>query len=104
MKIEYRPIDAVTPYPGNPAVDDAIISTLGWSIREIGFCNPILVDEKGVVISGHLRLAAAQSLGMSEVPVVVCDSLSSDQVRALRIADCQAPLLPVRRSGDVPRP
>jgi len=106
MKVEYRPIAAVKPYPGSPGVDKAAISVLVWSIREIGFCNPVLVDEKGVVISGHLRLAAARELGMAEIPVVVCGSLSSDQVHALRLADSQTQLLPARReeSSSTPRP
>ena len=96
MKIEFRSTADVKPYPGNPSVDDDIVSVVAWSIREIGFCNPILVDEKDEVISGHIRLAAALSLGMAEVPVVVCDSLSADQVRTLRFADSQGSLIPAR--------
>jgi len=46
-----------------------------------------LVDENGEVISGHIRLVAAQYLGITDVPVVVCDDLSPEQVRALRLAD-----------------
>jgi len=89
MEIEARPTVAVKPYPGNPGADDAAISLVAWSIREIGFVNPILVDERNEVISGHIRLAAARRLGMTEVPIVVCDSLSADQARALRLADNQ---------------
>lgn len=37
-------------------------------------------------MDGHLRLKAAQHLGLSEVPVVLADDLSDDQVRAFRIA------------------
>jgi site-specific DNA-methyltransferase (adenine-specific) len=47
------------------------------------------VDVEGVVIAGHTRLAAARSLGMTEVPVIVCEGLSPEQVRALRLADNQ---------------
>ena len=89
MQIEYRPIDAVKPYPENPRVNDAAIPAVARSIREFGFRNPILVDADGVVIAGHTRLAAARSLGLAEVPVVVCADLSPDQTRALRIADNQ---------------
>jgi len=88
MKIEFRPIADVKPYFGNPVGADAI-PAVAWSIIEIGFINPILVNEESEVISGHIRLAAAQSLGMAEVPVVVCDSLSADQIRVLRFADSQ---------------
>lgn len=40
-----------------------------------------------VVIAGHLRLKAAQSLGMAEVPVHVAVGLSDAQIQAYRIAD-----------------
>ena len=32
---------------------------------------PIVVTARGVVVNGHARLAAAQQLGIDEVPVVV---------------------------------
>jgi len=40
-----------------------------------------------VVIAGHTRLAAAQSLGMGQVPIVVADNLTATQVKAYRLAD-----------------
>ena len=33
-----------------------------WVIAEFGFTNPILIDEKGVVIAGHGRVQTAQKL------------------------------------------
>ena len=33
---------------------------------------PVLVDEKGVLICGHGRVAAAQKLGLAEVPAELC--------------------------------
>ena len=101
MKIEYRPIADVKPYPGNPTIDADAIAAVAWSICEVGFVNPIHVDERGEVVFGHIRLAAARSLGMTKVPVVVCDKMSPDRVRALRIADCQTPHLSARRKGSV---
>ncbi len=56
------------------------------SILESGFTNPILISERGVVIAGHARLAAARWLGMTEVPVLVLDHLSETQLRALVLA------------------
>lgn len=46
-----------------------------------------MVDSEGVVIVGHTRLKAAQSLGMEEVPVVVAEDLTDNQVQAYRLAD-----------------
>ena len=97
MEIEYHPIAAVKPYPDYPDIDDATISVVIWSIREIDFCNPILVNERDEVISGHVRLAAAQRLGMTEVPVIVCDNMPPDQVHALRLIDYQDQIFSVLR-------
>ena len=40
-----------------------------------------------VIIVGHTRLFAAKQLGLTEVPVVVADHLTPEQVQAYRIAD-----------------
>ena len=50
-------------------------------------CNPILIDEDGVIIAGHGRLQAAKKLGLTTAPTVVLPGLSADQKRLLRIAD-----------------
>ena len=87
VKIEFRPINAVKPYPGHPRAADAAIKVVANLIHDFGFHNPILLDSAGMVLSGYIRLAAMQSLGMAEVPIVVCVGLSPDQIRALRLAD-----------------
>ena len=40
-----------------------------------------------MVVIGHCRLLGAQRLGMEEVPCVCVDSLTPEQVNALRIVD-----------------
>jgi hypothetical protein len=35
------------------------------SIEEFGWTNPILIDEEGSVLAGHLRLQAAKVLGIN---------------------------------------
>lgn len=57
------------------------------SIREFGFQQPIVVDKHNVVIIGHGRLLAAKRLKIAEVPVVIADELTEDQIKALRLAD-----------------
>ncbi len=49
--------------------------------------NPLLVDEDGVLIAGHGRLAAAEALGIAKVPVIVLKHLAPAQKEALRLAD-----------------
>jgi ParB-like chromosome segregation protein Spo0J len=40
-----------------------------------------------VIIAGHTRLQAAQSLGLKKVPVHVADGLTQAQIKANRLAD-----------------
>jgi DNA modification methylase len=55
------------------------------SIREFGFKIPILARSNGEMVDGHLRLKAAQKLGMTELPVLLCDEWSEAQVKAFRL-------------------
>ena len=88
MNVEMRRVEEVRPYPDNPRVlSPEAIQAVANSIRAFGFRQPIVVDEEGVVIAGHMRLAAAVTLGLDEVPVHVADSLTEDEARAYRLAD-----------------
>jgi hypothetical protein len=49
------------------------VAQIAASIAEFGFTNPILIGEDDVIIAGHGRLMAAQSLGLAQVPVIVLD-------------------------------
>jgi ParB-like chromosome segregation protein Spo0J len=89
MQIELRPIDAVTPYPGNPRRNDAAVDAVAKSLREFGFRQPIVVDQASVVVVGHTRLKAARRLGLTHVPVHVAHGLTAAQARAYRVADNQ---------------
>ena len=56
-------------------------------VSEFGFVNPILIDEKNMILAGHGRFLAAQKLELETVPVVIVDNLTEDQKTALVIAD-----------------
>jgi hypothetical protein len=66
---------------------DEQIAQIVRSITEFGFTSPVLLDENGVLIAGHGRLAAARQLGMVEVPAIAIHGLDEVQKQALRIAD-----------------
>lgn len=87
MEIIIKGIDEIRPYENNPRVNDGAVGAVAESIREFGFQQPIVVDRDGVIIAGHTRYKAARKLGMTEVPVVVADNLTDEQVRAYRLAD-----------------
>ena len=40
-----------------------------------------------VIVAGHTRHQAAKHLGLKEVPVVIADQLTPEQIRAFRIVD-----------------
>jgi DNA modification methylase len=65
------------------------IKLIAGSLKAFGFINPVLVDESGMIIAGHGRVAAAKLIGMTEVPVLRIDHLSDDEKRAYVLADNQ---------------
>ena len=87
MKIEYRKTKDLIPYENNPRKNDEAVEKVAMSIKEYGFRQPIVIDEEGVIITGHTRLKAAKVLGLDEVPVIVASDLTEEQVKAYRIAD-----------------
>jgi len=88
MKIEMRLIESVKPYGVNPRrISPEAIDKVAASIKEFGFRQPIVIDKDGVIIVGHTRFMAALKLGLKQVPVNVADNLTSEQVKAYRIAD-----------------
>lgn len=87
MQVENWKIEDVKPYENNPRKNDEAVEYVANSIREFGFQQPLVVDSEGVLIVGHTRLKAAQELGLEQVPVVVAEDLTDDQVKAYRLAD-----------------
>lgn len=88
MKINYVPIDSITPYETNPRIiNDRAVSAVAASISEYGWQQPIVVDENGVIIVGHTRRLAAIHLKIDQVPVLVADNLSEKKISAYRLMD-----------------
>lgn len=80
-------IEALIPYEKNARThDEAQITEIAASILELGFNDPIAVDEKDGILEGHGRLLAARELGLLEVPVIVLSHLSPAQKAAYRVA------------------
>lgn len=87
MEIVMRRVSDLIPYEKNPRLNDKTVDACAKSIREYGFRVPIIVDRNNVIVAGHARLRAAKMLKMDEVPVIVADDLTDEQVKAFRIAD-----------------
>lgn len=85
LKVEQWPIERLIPYARNPRRNDAQVDRMVSAINEFGFRIPVVARSDGSVVDGHLRLKAAQKLGLKEVPVALADELTEAQVKAFRL-------------------
>lgn len=87
MNIQNVKVKDLKPYEKNPRKNDSAVDAVAASIKEFGFKVPIVVDKENVIIAGHTRLKAAEKLGLKEVPVIIADDLTPEQIKAFRLAD-----------------
>ena len=87
MEILYIKTNLLKPYEKNPRKNDGAVEYVANSIEEFGFKVPIVVDKNNVIVAGHTRYKAAKKLGLKEVPVIVANDLSDEQIKAFRLAD-----------------
>src|SRR5712691_2739593 len=85
LQIQIWHIDRLVFYARNPRKNDFAVDRMCASIREFGFKIPVLARSDGEVVDGHLRLKAARKLGITEVPVILCDEWTPAQVKAFRL-------------------
>ena len=89
-EIQIWPMDRLNFYVRNPRKNDHVVDRMCSSIREFGFKIPVLARSDGEVVDGHLRLKAARKLGITEIPVILCDEWTPAQVKAFRLLDLRA--------------
>ena len=87
LEITYKNIDEIIPYENNPRKNDDAVQYVANSIKQFGFKVPIIIDKENVIVAGHTRYKAANELGLKEVPVILADDLTPEQVKAFRLAD-----------------
>lgn len=63
------------------------VNMIALSISKYGFNNPVIIDNKNIVVSGHGRLLAAKQLNMSTIPWIMLENLTEDEIKAFRIMD-----------------
>ena len=80
------PLSRFKPYLKNPRRhDQTIIDQMAESIRQFGFKIPVLAKSTSELIDGHLRLKGAARAGLKEIPVILCDEWTEEQVKAFRL-------------------
>jgi ParB-like chromosome segregation protein Spo0J len=107
IRVQLRPVSDLRPFDQNARIHNpTAVSRLVKIIREIGWTNPILIDDDGI-IAGHKRRLAAleiyadggtitvpggQELPPGMVPVIDVSGWTEAQRRAYIIADNQTTL------------
>ncbi len=87
LKIEYLKLDELKPYENNARKHESVdIEAIKSSIQQFGFNDPIAVWKDNVIIEGHGRLLAAQSLKLDKIPVIRLDQLTDEQRKAYTLA------------------
>lgn len=87
MEIINKKIGELKPYENNPRFNDDAVEYVAKSIKEFGFKVPIIVDKNNVIVAGHTRYKACQKLGIKEIPCIIADDLTDEQIKAFRLAD-----------------
>lgn len=87
MEIVYKKIQDLKPYANNPRFNDDAVQYVANSIKEFGFKVPIIIDKNNEIVAGHTRYKASIELELDEVPCIVADDLTDEQVKAFRLAD-----------------
>ena len=78
----------IHPYENNAKLHpQEQIDELVTSIKRRGWMQPIVIDERHVIIVGHGRHHAAIQADIDQVPVVIADHLTPEEIATYRIAD-----------------
>ena len=85
-QIEYIKVKDLQLNPNNPRHNDEAVKSVALSIQKYGFNNPLIVWN-GDVYCGNTRLKAAQELGLEEVPCIVVNELTEQQIREYALID-----------------
>jgi len=87
-KIERVKVKDLKFYPDNPRKHSKDqIDKLAKQIKQVGFNQPIIIDEDNQVLVGNGRLEAADFLTMDELPCIRYSELTQLQKKQLILAD-----------------
>lgn len=87
MQIISKNIEEIKEYENNPRNNDNAVEYVARSIKDFGFKIPIIIDKNNIIVAGHTRYKAAKELNLSEIPCIVADDLTDEQIKAFRLVD-----------------
>lgn len=86
--ITNRAVGELKPYKGNARTHSKKqIQQIAKSIEKFGFNNPVLVADDDTIIAGHGRVAAAELIGLTDVPTIRLSHLNAADRQAYVLAD-----------------
>lgn len=86
-QIVYKKVNELKLNPRNPRKNDNAVDTVAKSIDKYGFKNPLIVDSNGTIWCGNTRFKAAKKIGLKELPCIVVDDLTEEQIREYALLD-----------------
>ena len=88
LNIVYKSIKQLKPYKKNAKKHPKEqIEQIANSIKEFGFTQPVIIDSNNCVVAGHGRILAAKKAGLKQVPTVMLEDLTEEQIKAYRLVD-----------------
>lgn len=87
MEIIKLKIADIVPYDKNPRKNDGAVEAVAESIKQCGYCAPIVIDEDNVILAGHTRLKALKKLKYKECECVRRVGMTEEQKRKYRLLD-----------------
>ena len=87
INIQQIKLGDLKPYKNNPRKNDGAVDKLANSIKEFGFKVPVIIDKNFEIVAGHTRVKAATKLGLAEVPCIIAEDLTPDQIKAFRLVE-----------------
>lgn len=83
--VERKPKDLKTSKKKVREIRPQHVKKVAASIQKFGFTTPVLISSDEIV-DGHIRVAAARSLGIEAISCIDVSHLNDDEIRLLRIA------------------
>ena len=87
MQIVNKNIEEIKIYENNPRNNDSAVDYVAQSIKDFGFKIPIILDKNNVIVAGHTRYKAAKKLNFTEIPCIIADDLTDEEIKAFRLVD-----------------
>lgn len=86
-QIVYKKLSELHLNDRNPRINDNAVDVVAKSIEKYGFKNPLIVDTNGKIWCGNTRYKASKKLGLKEVPCIIADDLTEEQIREYALLD-----------------